>query len=193
MTRLTLIVCVLLLTATTSFAQEHGSPSKDTVPKVTPPAIARPNNWIDYNSPEGRYRVSLPREPKLSTQESTNNSGLKFTQYMAAVEDSGRLFMIGYFDFPAAFDLDKARDGVIEKLKATLLNESAISLGGYPGREIKLSAKESDGTEYLVVARIYAVKDRAYFVQFITARSDTAAAGTQAAARYFDSFSVSVP
>ena len=185
MKRLTLTLAILVVAATNCFSQDHGAP-------VTPTVTTR-DTWIKYNSPEGRYSVSLPQQPKLSSQESTNSAGLKFTQYMATAEESGRLFMIGYFDYPAAFDIDKARDGVVQKLKATLLSESDLTIAGYPGREIKMSAKETDGSEFLIRARIYAVKNRAYFVQFIIGSTDTAPTAVAAATKYFDSFSVSVP
>ena len=87
----------------------------------------------------------------------------------------------------------KARDGVVQKLKATLSSESDLTIAGYPGREIKMSAKETDGSEFLIRARIYAVKNRAYFVQFIIGSTDTAPTAIAAATKYFDSFSVSVP
>jgi hypothetical protein len=73
------------------------------------------------------------------------------------------------------------------------MSETAISLGGYPGRDLKLTAKDNDGSEFLVRARIYAVKNRAYFVQFITSSADRDPSLAQALTRYFDSFSVSVP
>ena len=185
MKRLTLTLAILVVAATNCFSQDHGAP-------VTPSVTTR-DTWINYSSPEGRYSVRLPQQPKISTQESTNSAGLKFTQYMATAEDSGRLFMIGYFDYPAAFDIDKARDGVVQKLKATLLSENDLTLAGYPGREIKMSAKETDGSEFLIRARIYAVKNRAYFVQFIIGSTDTAPTAVAAATKYFDSFSVTVP
>jgi len=205
MTKLTLTFIVLLMIATTCLSQDHSRPPKDTAPKVNPPAsppvsapvrppVSSPiNNWINYKSPEGRYSVRFPSEPKLSSQETTNSAGLKLNQYMANSGNSQLFCQVGYFDFPAGFDFDKARDGIVERLKGTLLGETTISLQGYLGRELRISAKESDGSEYLVRARIYAVQSRAYFVQFITARSNTNASLAEVGTRYLDSFSVTVP
>jgi hypothetical protein len=205
MSKLTFTFIVLLIVTTTCFAQEHSSPSKDPVPKVSPPVtapvtapVSRPvsspiNNWINYNSAEGRYSVRFPGEPKLSSQETTNSAGLKLSQYMATSGNSQLFCQVGYFDFPAGFDFAKARDGIVERLKGTLLGETTITLQGHSGRELRISAKEPDGTEYLVRARIYAVQSRAYFVQFITARSNTDASLAEIGTRYLDSFSVSVP
>jgi hypothetical protein len=150
------------------------------------------SEWIKYNSPEGRYSVLVPIQPKLSTQESATADGEKFTQYKATVIDANAVFLAGYFDHVpgTTFSLDKARDGMVGAVKGTLLSESAISLGGYPGLELKVSAKGSDGTEFLMRARFYDVDKRVYVIQFILPRSEDGSASAEKAARYFDSFQV---
>ena len=148
--------------------------------------------WTKYSSPEGRYSVLLPAEPKLSTQESATAEGVKFPQYLATSSDSNVLFQIGYFDnLPNnTFSLDKARDGFLNAIKGTLVSESAISLGGYPGRETRMSGKGEDNVEYILIVRMYDVKTRVYVVQYIFKRSAETPALTENARRYFDSFAV---
>jgi hypothetical protein len=150
------------------------------------------SEWVRYTSPEGRYHVLVPTQPKLSTQEASAASGEKFTQYFASASELNAFFLIGYFDYVPAmtFSLDKARDGMVEAVKGTLLSESAISLGGSPGREMKVSAKGSDGNEYLFRVRAYDVDKRVYVLQFITQRSADDTASAEEATRYFDSFQV---
>jgi hypothetical protein len=157
-----------------------------------PFALQAQTGWIKYNSPEGRYSVLLPGEPKLSTQEATTATGEKFTQYMAASEDSNALYMVGYFDVSSnmTFLFDKARDGFIAAVNGTLLAESAISLGAYPGREAKVSATGGNGTEYLILVRFYQVENRIYVVQFIVSKPADDAVSAQKSAKYFDSFQV---
>jgi hypothetical protein len=59
-------------------------------------SIQKPDEWIKYTSPEGRYSVSLPAQPNLSTQEATAADGQKFPQYLASVVEPGDVaFMIG--------------------------------------------------------------------------------------------------
>jgi hypothetical protein len=147
--------------------------------------------WIKYTSTEGRYSVLVPGQPTVDTQEATSTSGVKFIQYKATVISTGAVYMIGYFDYsaPTIFTFDKARDGMIDAVKGTLLSERSISLGGSPGRELRLSAKDSSGVEYLMLARFYDVNQRIYVIQFITPKSDEPG-GEERAARYFDSFQV---
>src|ERR1700682_2491135 len=88
-------------------------------------SIAAQSNveWIKYASPEGRYNVSVPQQPKVSTQETTASTGEKVPQYRAASLDGNGVFMIGYFDYTAAmkFSFDRARDGMLLAMDGTLV------------------------------------------------------------------------
>jgi hypothetical protein len=123
-----------------------------------------PEGWIKYTSREGRYSVMMPREPTLSAQDTTPSTGVKLKQYLAQASDSNSLVMIGYFDHAAdvSFNFDKGRDGMVNAIKGTLISESAISLGGNPGRELKVVAKAPDGNEFMFRARYYSVRGRVY-------------------------------
>lgn len=155
-----------------------------------PFALQGQTDWIKYNSPEGRYSVLLPGEPKTSTQEAAASTGENFTQYMAASEDSIAVYMVGYFDVAPnmTFSFEKARDGFIAAVKGTLLSEKVISLGGYPGREANVTANGGSGTEYLILVRFYQVEKRIYVIQFIVAKSADAAISAVKSAKYFNSF-----
>jgi hypothetical protein len=148
--------------------------------------------WINYTSAEGRYGVSLPSNPVIGTQESATADGVKFTQYKATVIDGSAVFLIGYFDHlpGTVFSLDKARDGLVAAVKGTLLSESSISIGGSPGRELKVITKGDGGTEYLLRARYYDVDQRVYVIQFITLKAEDDAVAAANATKYFDSFQI---
>jgi hypothetical protein len=148
--------------------------------------------WIKYDSPEGRYSLSVPAQPKLTTQESAAASGEKFPQYLANVYDGNNLFLIAYFDLPpeTTYSLDKARDGMLSAVKATLISEGSISLDGTTGRELKASVAGPDGVDYLVYARIYNVERRVYILQFIVAKSADDSVAAARSAKYFNSFKV---
>lgn len=155
-------------------------------------AFQNPGEWVRYNSPEGRYIVRLPAHPQVGTQESATADGEKFTQYKATVSDGNSVFLVGYFDHVpgTTFSLDKARDNMVEAIKGNLLSESAVSLGGSPGRELKVSARGSDGTEFLVRTRFYDVDKRVYVLQFIIPKAEDDSASAEKTARFFDSFQV---
>lgn len=156
-------------------------------------SVQNPLEWIKYTSTEGRYSVSLPAQPKLRTQEATTATGEKFPQYMAAVVEPGDVaFIIGYFDIVpgTVFSADAARDGMLNRIGGQLLSESVISLGGYPGRELRVLAKPSGESEYLVRARFYETDKRIYVLQFIFPKSLENEAMAAKAMKYFDSFQV---
>jgi hypothetical protein len=148
------------------------------------------DEWIRYDSKEGRYSVLLPSQPTVDSQEATSTSGNKFTQYKATVAGADVVYMIGYFDYspPTTFTLDKGRDGMVNAVKGTLLSERAISLGGTSGREIHVGAKDESGLEFVIFARFYDIDHRVYVVQFITTKAGEAA--NMQANKYFDSFQV---
>ena len=153
-------------------------------------SVQAPDEWIKYTSSEGRYNVLLPVQPTVSTK-AASAGGANFTQYKAAVIEAAVGYMIGYFDYTETmkFSLDGARDGIIEAVKGTLLTENSISLGGYPGRELRVLAKDASGNEYLTRARYYDINRRVYVVQFIVPKSAEAESAAKAA-KYFDSFQV---
>jgi hypothetical protein len=167
-------------------------------------SIQKPDDWIAYTSPEGRYSVLLPSQPTLSTQESTAANGEKFPQYLASVVATGDVvFMIAYFDtMPGTvFSADAARDGMVKAIKGTLISENAISLGGYSGRELKVlttptppppaeGAKPAEPVEYIVRARFYEAEKRVYVIQLISPKSIEHGASAANATKYFDSFQV---
>jgi hypothetical protein len=161
----------------------------------------QPVNWIAYSSPEGRYQVSLPQQPKVSRQESTTADGEKFPQYLTTVtEADGLIFMIGYFDVVpgTAFSADVARDAMVKTASGRLLGENAITLGGFPGRDLNIALKISTSStagesasqiDYLDRARIYEAGKRIYILQAIFPKSLESDVNSRIT-RFFDSFQV---
>jgi hypothetical protein len=164
--------------------------------------VQKPDDWIKYTSPEGRYTVSLPAQPKLSTQEGAAADGQKFPQYLASVVNGDDVaIMVGYFDtLPnLTFSEDAARDGMVKQVNGTLISEAPISLGSYSGREFKVStkftqpaadAKPAEEIEYIVRARVYEVDKRIYVLEFVFPKSLENDALAAKATKYFDSFQV---
>jgi hypothetical protein len=160
-----------------------------------PLALSSQNSieWIKYTSAEGRYAVSLPRQPTLSTQEATTVDGQKFPQYLAAVLEPGDVaYMTGYFDYAPGtiFSADAARDGMVKRVNGTLISEKTISLGPYPGRDLRVLARAGGGGEYIVRARLYEAEKRVYVLEFILPKSLDSEEMNAKAAKYLDSFEV---
>lgn len=146
--------------------------------------------WIKYDSAEGRYSILLPKEPELDTQDAQNSDGVQFKQHLASVSDGTSFYMISYFDYAPQinYSFDKGRDGMVAAVKGQLLSESNISLGVHAGRELKVSATDSQGTDFIIHARFYDVNRRIYVLQRIYQRERDDAANSQVTSKYFDSF-----
>jgi len=160
-----------------------------------PFALQSQTGWIKYDSPEGRYSVLFPGEPKLTTQDTTAATGEKMLQYLAMSSDSGALYMVGYFDSAPnmTFSFDKARDGFVAAVKGTLLAEKPISLDGNAGRELKVLSKISDPDELIMMVRFFHVGVRIYVIQLVVPKSSEAAVSAEKNVNYFDSFRITKP
>jgi hypothetical protein len=192
MTKTTIAILILLVSSAATFAQEHKERS---APPSRPPQTQTPtqsDSLLRYTSPEGRYSVLLPAQPNLSSQQVNAPDGTPMTQYLATATGNMGMVMIGYFDYAAdvVFSLDKARDGMVTSIKGTLLDEHSMSLGGAPGRQIKVSASTEQGMEFIDRARFYDVKPRVYVLQCITPKSADSAAIAEKCEQFFDSFRV---
>ena len=167
---------ILLVSAAVSAGQEHKETGQT------------PQGWIKYTSAEGRYNVSLPQQPTLSTEETTASTGEKLPQYMALVTEGNGGYMVAYFDYPSdmTFSLDKARSGMVEGIHGTLIGEESISLGGSPGRQVRIEAKYSSGEVFIDRVRFYDVNRRIYVLQCIVPKTEA----VNQCEKFFDSFKV---
>jgi len=149
-------------------------------------------DWIKYTSAEGRYSVSLPHEPKVSTQDSTAASGEKLVQFRAMALDGNGGFLVGYFDYGRGltFSLDEARDGIVANLHATVLGEDQIRLGSSAGKQLKFLAKVDAGEEVLDRARMYNVRRRIYILQCIFPKAEDGPEVISRCEKFFDSFRI---
>src|SRR5262249_22412847 len=135
--------------------------------------------------------ILFPTEPQLSSQDITAASGDKVTQYLAISTGSGATCVVGYFGIApgTTFSFDKGRDGMVAAVKGTLVEEKTLTLGSYPGRELKIAAQSAGGQDFISVARYYQAGDRVYVVQFLVLKSsESELAGKRA--KYFDSFQI---
>jgi hypothetical protein len=195
MRKTTIAILTLLVSSAATFAQEHKEQSAPPVrpPQTQTPPQSQPDaSLLRYTSPEGRYAVLLPAQPNLSSQQVNAPDGTPMTQYMAMASGDMGMVMVAYFDYPGdvVFSLDKARDGMVNSIKGTLLDEHSMSLGGAPGRQVKISARTEQGMEFIDRARFYDVKPRVYVLQCISPKSVDSAAIAERCEQFFDSFRV---
>lgn len=195
MRKTTIAILTLLVSSAATFAQEHKerpAPSPRPPQTQAQPQTGAPPSSLRYTSPEGRYTVLLPAQPNLSTQQVSAPDGTPMTQYMAMAAGNTGMMMVAYFDYAAdvVFSLDKARDGMVTSINGTLMDEHSMSLGGAPGRQVKISARTEEGMEFIDRARFYDVKPRVYVLQCISPKSIDSAAIAERCEQFFDSFRV---
>lgn len=156
-----------------------------------PASAQKAKEWVKYTSAEGRYSVNLPVLPKVTEQEAKDANGRPLKQYLASADDGGGLFMIGYFDHNGStFSLDKGRDGMVKQVNGTLVSEEPVTLGGSPGRQLKVLAAAADGTVFIVRARMYDIGIRVFILQYLSLKSADNPEVDVKAKKFFDSFEV---
>jgi hypothetical protein len=191
MKRLLVAFAAIAIFAATVCAQEHGQATT----RPERPTSAAASKWFTYTSPEGKYSVSMMEQPKLSQQNVTAASGDDMVQFMAGASADPAYLMVGYFDYPQSntFSLNAARDGMVNSLHGTLLDDEAVSLGGSPGRAVKIAAKTETGLDFITRARFYDISRRIYVLQCLVPVSDEGQGAIQICNQFFDSFRVKTP
>lgn len=126
-------------------------------------------NWREF-TPEGeRFSILLPRTPRETTETIETEMGT-LDEHTLTVVYGDITYVVNYDDYPQSLMnanhyamLNAIRDGAVESVDGKLLSERAISINGYPGREIKVKISSSPETAIMQV-RIYIVRNRLYYI-----------------------------
>ncbi len=152
-------------------------------------AIQKETDWIKFTTPEGRFSLLLPHEPKLEVV--SDPADAKLTHNRFSEFEDGYAFIIEYFDNVSITDpekyLDSASRGIVDAIKGTLVRESKTTLEGYPGRELELSLTSSNGTAVSGRTRIYAVGSSFYSMSYVWRKDIDAARASEIGEKYFSS------
>ena len=134
------------------------------------------NQWKEYSSDEGKFKVDFPGNPSLKTQK-VNTAVGEIQVNMVLLEVRGVAYMASFNDYPSEFIknsnekdlLDGARDGAVANVQGKLLSEQIIELNNAPGREIRVESADGKNT---IVARIYLAGSRLYQVLVVTPKAN---------------------
>lgn len=132
-----------------------------------PPAAIEYNKsaWKEFSSDEGRFTVSMPGKPTLTTREEVVGE-LKIPHSIHKLSTGTAAYIVSYGDLPHSTEdpaaikriLDGGRDNALAQNPSNkLLSEKDIALDGHIGREWFVSA-----SPYVFKARAYYVKGRLY-------------------------------
>lgn len=182
-------VLLVLISATVGFSSPHYT---HTFVNTTDVYQAQTEaEWVKFTSPEGRFAVLLPHEPKLEKTSATEANPI--TNYRYSALASGYGFICEYFDAPSTGEdaqkfLDNTRDGIVSGASATLVGEQKISLNRYPGRELTLAFTAKENAEITARTRIYLVGKRLYSLTFLHVKSMEAVRAANFGKKFFSSF-----
>lgn len=146
--------------------------------------------WREIVSSEGKFSVWMPGQPTEGMQKQATLIG-DVDLHNLILEQYGRAYMASYTDFPDKMItpekeddmLDGGRDGAVAKTQGTLVSETRISLGGNPGRELKI---EAQSRKLIVHARVYLVNKKRLYQLLMFAPKDSST--NEEASRFLDSF-----
>lgn len=143
-------------------------PAAATKPAATAAPAPTATSLKLFNSPEGKFSVWLPGDPKVDSQ-TVDAAGMKIKVTMYTISSGTGAYIAGFNDYPAEMMkgtdlqnlLDGARDGGLKNINATLVNETKIDKDGFPGRDITAKAN-AQGKDYNMRMRVYIVNNRLY-------------------------------
>lgn len=189
--RNTILVGILFLIGSSSGVVSQPNANAQATRTDTAAAVQTVTPWIKFSSPEGRFSVLLPHEPKFESVAATDSGGI--TNYRYSDLESGYGFICEYFDVESTgadvqHFLDVTRDGIISGANATKLGEEKISLGTNPGRELQLLLKVNESTEITCRTRIYLVGKRLYSITYLHVKSMDGTAAADLGKKFFSSF-----
>ena len=149
------------------------------------------NQWEEYISDEGKYKVDFPGNPEIKTQKVNTKIGeIQIT--MAMLESNNIAYMASFNDYTSEFIknsnekdlLDGARDGAVANVQGKLLSELIIELNNIPGREIKIETADGKNT---IIQRVYLAGSRLYQVSVVTPKTQSFDKNIN---KYLDSFKI---
>jgi hypothetical protein len=158
--------------------------------------------WRSITRAADGFNIDLPAGPKNTEAPAFNETGgTESVNMLESSPDGDTVYALTWQDNPPVArannnlpdrTLDQARDGMLARTQTTLMSESRILSGGFPGREIL--AHNSQGgilNARLIYVQASGAKDRLYT---LLALFPTAGArNEQDVRRFFTSFVMAVP
>jgi uncharacterized protein YceK len=146
----------------------------------------------EYRSKSGNFSVKAPAQLAEQPQTVHTSSG-KTEAHTYLAESDGILYVAAYSVFsdeiisqgtPEEF-LNNARDSMLASINGKLVLETRKSLEDYPGRELVVDMKMVDGTDGVMKARLYLVKNHLYQLMVM---ADAEEANAETITQFLDSF-----
>ena len=129
--------------------------------------------WVDFNDPQGIFRVSFPQAPQSSSTstKAADGTDIPLTQYMVADGDSAVMVMVGDFS-GRTIDPQALVNGVVQSFQSqdrTLISRGPDLLDGQSGENLVLTDTDGDRLR----DRIFFVKGKLYQVLSVIPKDAT--------------------
>ena len=142
-------------------------------------------DWITFNSPEGKFSVLFPSQPSVQTD--TTNTYPSYTTNLFISKTTSDYFVIGWVDYEASYkfdaqkELEANRDNFIKGINGTLVSTNNTKFNGYQAIEFVAQS----GSFYWT-SKVFLVGRRPYQ---LLAGSNTGKA-PENLERFYNSFSI---
>jgi TonB family protein len=168
--------------------------AQDPPPPPPPAAEYNPKAWKEFSSAEGRFSVLLPGTPTEKVEFHDSPVG-KLEVHIFTLRTFAE-YLVMYVEYPPNIEeegnvrafLDRIRDGSLEGVNGTLLEEKDISFEGHPGRFMRAQIVD----DHVIRVRIFVVKNRLYQVGVIMRDKDAPQGilkfNEETATKFLDSF-----
>lgn len=117
------------------------------------PSIGQ-QNWTEYRSTAGGYRVEFPGPPKIVPMDVQTGDGPKHLE-LPQIKFGGVSFISAYADLNADPDpqefLDRSRSGSVANSKGTLRSSQRLAVGGAPARRFIYDKPDKSVVVHLTV------------------------------------------
>lgn len=128
-----------------------------------------------FSSEVGQFTIATPA-PFEETQQSVETPVGPVEIYTYTAETEQSAYVVAFSDYPQPMVeqsepemlLNSSRDGAINNLGGTLVSEEAISIEGYPGRSLVISADTANNEATIINSRLYLVNNRLYQILVVS-------------------------
>ena len=159
--------------------------------------LHKPVEWQEFVSSAGAFSISMPGKPSEQVQKQFVSTSRGTVDLHNFILDQGEIaYLASYTDTLGGAELvrslkekeqdllDGARDGALEYSRGKLVSEAPITLGKYPGRQIKIAGERS-GLQFTANLRVYLVGTQIYQIGILSPNDIDS---SKEMAKFFDSF-----
>lgn len=152
--------------------------------------------WQRFTSPGGDFTILMPGEPSATAASTTiNDAPVAIVGYFVARYDDTVRYLVTRIDFPDSLDTNKIdreqflsamQNQILQQANGQMLQDRTITLGSYPGREMKLQTT-SNNRPYISINRLYWV-DRSIYQISVTVPQNLESSLAGSSTGFLDSF-----